>query len=628
MARHRLVARLVAAAPDLPAFMTDLVTAQAMTVNGTEAAGFVIEPDGQNFRLRNVAHVRNDDSSDDVRQAALQAFGEIVKQCITQGRDGAIEVGPPTQESPDAQFCLVTLLRSEGQLQGVSAVIVRCRTPDLAAQRLESMRLIAGFFDLYGLRRTNEQQKLIAASHQDVLQFAAAVSTADGFQQGAANLCNELAAKTGASRVSVGWVHGRKIKLKALSHTEQFDKKQELSVQIVKVMEECVDQEEVVQFDPTGEASTQNVTREAAALSRMEGGTRVVSLPMRRKNGDFIGVITLEFPATTAPTPQETTSLAVAADLLAPQLYDRFQNDRYLITKAGISTRELAKKAIGPRHMLAKTITIGILALLWVIGGMWVPGMGMLYTPMFQVKAPFTFVAEGRRVISSALEQGTIRKVNVKPGETVKAGDVLLEFDTREIATSLFEAQARKASAEQEAQAYLNDPTGEKMADYRSAVIRAQEAQAQIDFHQLQMDKATVRAPIDGVILAGDLNDRVDSTVKLGEVLFEIAPAGAMRADIYVPERDIQRLAPGSRGELALSSLPSDKHAFTVTRVIPMSEARQNSTVFRVQVELDEIDTAWRPGMEGEARVDVEPKPLIWQWTHRLVEFVRITFWM
>ncbi|HMO27545.1 MAG TPA: HlyD family efflux transporter periplasmic adaptor subunit, partial [Tepidisphaeraceae bacterium] len=213
-------------------------------------------------------------------------------------------------------------------------------------------------------------------------------------------------------------------------------------------------------------------------------------------------------------------------------------------------------------------------------------------------------------------------------GDTVRAGDVLLEFDTREIAPRLFEAQARKAAAEQEAQAYLNDPTGDRMADYRLAMERAREAQAQIDFHQMQLDKAVVRAPIDGVVLAGDLQDRTDSTVKIGEVLFEIAPSGSMRADLYVPERDIQRLGPGSRGELATSSLPSDKHAFTVTRIIPMSEARQNSTVFRVQVELDEIDTAWRPGMEGEARVDVEPKPLIWTWTHRLVEFVRITFWM
>jgi multidrug resistance efflux pump len=617
--RSRLVQRLVAAPPNLPAFMTDLITAQAITVGGTEAAGFVIEPDGRgSCRLARVAHVRHDDSPEDVRQAALQAFAEIVRPCIQQGRDGAIEVGGASPENPEPQFCLVTLLRAEGQLQGASAVITRCRDLERAQQRLDSMRLVAGFFDLYGLRRTNEQQKVIAQSHQDVLQFAAAVATADGFQQGAANLCNELASKSGAARVSVGWVHGEKVKLKALSHTEQFDKKQELSVQVIKVMEECLDQEEVVQYDPAGEASTQNVTREAAALSRMEGGSRVVSLPLRRKNGEICGILTLEFPSTKKPSAQETTSLAVAADLLAPQLYDRYHNDRWLITKAGISARETTKLAIGPKHMLAKLITAAVIGLLVFIS---------VYSPMFTVKAPFSFVAQDRRIVSSPLEQGIISKVHVRPDQEVKAGDVLLEFQTNEIDTRLLQARYRKNAALKEADRYLNDPAGDKMAEYRVAVEQANEAQADIDYFELQKEKATVRAPIDGVILQGDLEDRRGSTVKLGDVLFEIAPRGAMRVDLFVNERDIQRVEVGDVGELATRALPQERHRFTVTRIIPVAEARENASVFRVQAEVDQVDPSWRPGMAGEARVDIEPRPLIWIWTHRLVEFLRMYLW-
>ena len=65
-----------------------------------------------------------------------------------------------------------------------------------------------------------------------------------------------------AVRVSLGWVKGHNIKVKALSHTEQFDKKQELVVQIEKVMEECLDQDEIVQYEPNGNGS-ENVTRDA-----------------------------------------------------------------------------------------------------------------------------------------------------------------------------------------------------------------------------------------------------------------------------------------------------------------------------------------------------------------------------
>ena len=62
--------------------------------------------------------------------------------------------------------------------------------------------------------------------------------------------------------MSLGWVKGENIKVKALSHTEKFDKKQELIVKLQRVMEECLDQEEIVRFDPDGTRS-ENVTREA-----------------------------------------------------------------------------------------------------------------------------------------------------------------------------------------------------------------------------------------------------------------------------------------------------------------------------------------------------------------------------
>ena len=107
------------------------------------------------------------------------------------------------------------------------------------------------------------------------------------------NFCNELANRAGASRVSLGWLKGENVKVKALSHTEKFDKKQELIVKLTKVMEECLDQEEPVRFDADGTRS-ENVTREAEALLRTQGNNSVYSLPLRRRS-ELVGVVTLEF---------------------------------------------------------------------------------------------------------------------------------------------------------------------------------------------------------------------------------------------------------------------------------------------------------------------------------------------
>ena len=60
--------------------------------------------------------------------------------------------------------------------------------------------------------------------------------------------------------------------------------------------------------------------------------------------------------------PQVAHALSIVTELLAPQLWDRYNNDRWLITKAGISTRDTAKLVIGPKHMLAKTVIILVLA--------------------------------------------------------------------------------------------------------------------------------------------------------------------------------------------------------------------------------------------------------------------------
>ena len=122
--RSELAQRLIDA-PDLPAFVTELITTQATTVAGTEAVGFLIERGAEAVSLQFLSHLRHDNSSAEVRAAAVAAFRDLVAPCITQLKDGAIELGL-TGDSHESQFCLVTLLRSDSEVVAVSAVIARC----------------------------------------------------------------------------------------------------------------------------------------------------------------------------------------------------------------------------------------------------------------------------------------------------------------------------------------------------------------------------------------------------------------------------------------------------------------------------------------------------------------------
>jgi multidrug efflux pump subunit AcrA (membrane-fusion protein) len=652
--RSALVQRLLEASSNLPAFINDLLTTQAVTVAGTEAAAFLLEQQqaehaaegegasagGTTVTMRPIAHIRPDQSTAETRAAALAAFQDLIKPCVQQNRDGAIELGAPA-DGGESQFCLVTLLRNEGQVVAASAVITRCRDLDRARQRLMSMQLVAGYFELFTLRRTSEQSRVVAQSHQHVLQLATSVATAEGFESAAMNLCNELATRSGAVRVSLGWVKGRNIKVKALSHTEQFDKKQELVVQLEKAMEECLDQDQIVQFDPSPNGqSSENVTRAHQALSRAQGGHAVLSLPLRRRE-EILGVVTLEFLPTQPLPPQVAQGLGVAVELLAPQLYDRFQNDRWLITKAGIATRETAKKAIGPKHMLAKLIIVTVVLGLMVICN-WVPFLDLRW--MFRVTAPFQFVPQVKQVVSAPFEGqidyiGEINGERVRPGVVVKEGDVLLKLNTHELNQKLYQVMNRvKELHGQVRRAYEEDKTTEEQ------IYQAQlkQAEAERDLLQWQISRAEVKAPFDGVVLKGELEDKINAPVKEGDQLLEIGPIRDLKVELTVHERDVQYLKDGRGadnqplpdserqvGKLATTSSPSEKFGFKIDRIVPMGEAKEGANGFKVYATLDAPSQAeWRPGMQGEARIDVEKKPLAWVWTHRLIDFVRLKLWL
>jgi RND family efflux transporter MFP subunit len=617
--RGRLVERLLQASDNLPQFLENLLRTQAAVVAGTEAAGFLIEKAEQGESpLRLIAHIRTDNSSAETRAAAIAAFQKIIRPSLEQGKDAAIEI-QTGETNTESQFCLVTLLRRDAEVVAVTAVITRCRDIERAQQRLGSMQLVAGYFEFYTLRRAAEQSQIVAQSHQHVLQLATAVATAEGFESAAMNLCNELATRTGATRVALGWIKSKDVRVRALSHTEQFDKKQELVKVLEKAMEECIDQEEPVHFDPQG-GGTENVSRAAQALSRSEGGNIVLTLPLRRR-AEVVGAVTLEFPLTHKLSPQALTGLSVAVDLLAPQLYDRFQNDRWLITKTGLSAQELAKKVVGPQYTLAKVLTLlAIGAFIFIC----------VYRPIYHVTAPFQFESTDKRKLEVPFD-GQIEDVLVLPGDAIKKGQLLLTMNTYDLQLKRNEAngEVQKANAE-----YFKARSDGKEAEADIALAEKKAAQADADWYQQQINRGEIRAPFDGVVLSGDLSDQRNVTKKEGDDLFVVAADSGLRAQISVSESDIQDLADamqnkaGVRGTLSTKALPTQRYGFSIERIVPLGEIKEGDNTFTVYGHLDKNLPSWKPGMEGEVRVNIEPRPVIWIWTHKFVNYVRLKLWL
>jgi multidrug efflux pump subunit AcrA (membrane-fusion protein) len=291
--------------------------------------------------------------------------------------------------------------------------------------------------------------------------------------------------------------------------------------------------------------------------------------------------------------------------------------------------RNLAQEAVGPKHWIVKLIVIAVLAALVFLFQPW-------YLANYTVSAQFQFMPVERRQLDAPFEGvleslGTINGKPVKPGMAVKKGDLLAKMKTLELEDQLAQARARQYAAEAEARKYLTDP--DKAAEAEQARYQALSAKAEGDGYQHRIDRASIKAPMDGQVLEGDLTDRVGGAVKEGDKLFVVGPIDNLEAELTVADRDIQdvvsSMKPGDEktGELATTSLPSEKFSFTVERIVPMGEPKEGENAFKVYAKLKQNNANWRPGLRGEAKIDIRQEKWAWVWTHRFANFVTLKWW-
>jgi multidrug efflux pump subunit AcrA (membrane-fusion protein) len=356
----------------------------------------------------------------------------------------------------------------------------------------------------------------------------------------------------------------------------------------------------------------------------------VLSIPLRRRD-ELVGVLTLEWAARTEIDTQAEASVAVATELLAPALFDRFENDRWLPVKAYHSVKNLTKMAIGPRHMGAKLIILGVLAAVAFV---------VFYTPMYHVRSSFVLTELYKRSVSAPYE-GRIRAVNVKKGQAVKVGDVLATMETFEYETQAAEAWSRRESKRQEAAAQRTLRDRDSQAKALVAEAEMNEAEQQYNLLKYRISQGTIKSAINGIVTSDPFVDKAGATVRPSDVLFEISQSDdkdptrvGIEIELHVPDRDIQDVRRAFEedreyhGEISTVSFPALEHKFKVRRIVPLGEPKDGENVFKVYATLTEAPQPWMiPGLTGEGRVDVEERRFGWIWTHRLWDWVRLKVW-
>jgi RND family efflux transporter MFP subunit len=543
------------------------------------------------------------------------ALSKTAKAAISKRKGVVAELKSSSADEGVEKDAIAYPIVIEGKLLGVAAIEVE-RQPNVRQKSvLQMLQWGAAWFQAMCAQQGQAQQQGAVAGGDKLGMVLELVGTAveqDRFQAAATGVVTELATRLKLERVSLGFIHGKHIKVKALSHSARFEGRQSLLRQIGAAMDEALDQESTIVY-PAASKAAMDVSRAHGELARQHGARAVCTVPLSMDQ-EIYGAVTFERPGHEPLEPEVVKLCEQAAALVGPILEVKRRDDRWLATKALDTLSHHCGRLFGRGHLVFKTVVLllaGLVAFLSIATG--------------QHRVAATAALEGTvERVAVAPEDGYVATASVRPGDVVKEGQELATLDSKDL-----ELERVKWTSQRE---QLTKEYREALAKFERAQVsilraRIEQSDAQIALLNEQLARTQILAPFDGVIVSGDLTRTLGSPVERGQVLYKIAPLNDYRVVLEVDERDFSDVVLGQTGYLALAAAPNERLEIGVNKITPVSTAEDGSNFFKIEASLADPPEHLRPGMQGVGKIEVGERRLIWIWTHRIVDWLRLWIW-
>ncbi len=530
----------------------------------------------------------------------------VVERAL-QGRRVVVDGTKRVPRRQDPIFIAHPILVDD-ELYGAAALEIEGRSEGAVRDLVQRLGWGIGWLEALARRKTFTSKARLVT----VLEIIATSLQHERFQAAATAVATELATTFGCERVSLGFMKGRHIQVRALSHSSAFGKKTNLVRAIEGAMDEAADQLATVVF-PSRKDGPFQVTRAHAELLQQHAIGAVCTIPLTAGER-VLGALVLELPAGAEFDARTVELCEHAALLVGPVLDVKRREDRWLAEKALDSMRTHWRHLVGPRHAALK---------LWALLAALALAFFSIVDGDYMITADASLEGKVQRAVTAAM-QGYIVEARARAGDIVREGDVLAAMDTRDL--RLERQKVLSQGAQQESERRQAIAEGNRA---RAAILEAQSGQvrAQLTLIDEQISRAQLVAPFDAVVVKGDLSQSLGAAVERGNVLFELAPLDTYRVIMKVDERDINEVAVGKPGRLALASMPNEEFELTIEKITPVSVVDQGRNFFRVEARAKGAIDKLRPGMEGVGKIHVERRRLVWIWTHKLVHWMRMWVW-
>ena len=474
----------------------------------------------------------------------------------------------------------------------------------------QMLMIISDFPTDYQANRSADAHKNRVELFAGVLDLLVIMNQQKSFKAAAMAMCNELASRIGCERVSLGWLKSGYIKLAAISHVDDFDKKSEAVSQLEAVMEEALDQDtEIVVPIPEGDTS---VVRDHLLYVKAQDIENICSVPLRLE-GNVQAVLTCERSGREFSAIEQRL-LRVTADQTVRRLSDLSYYDKGFFKRAASKMQDIFGKVLGYRHTWAKVIAVAVALFMGIFCFVKVP---------YRVEAPVIIRTDKVSYITVPFA-GHIDQVFVRVGDAVKKGQALLQLDRRDLLLEQASSMAEKNRYDRE---FEKARAADKLADMRIAKAMRDQASVRLDLVNYRLEQSVIRSLFDGIVVEGDLMERIGAPVQQGDALLTIAQTSDLYAELEVDEADVHHIREAVNGQIALASRPQDIFEIDIVQVEPAAVVRDKGNIFIVRSKFADAESWWRPGMTGIGKINSGKRTLLWIFTHKTVDFLRMRLW-
>lgn len=201
---------------------------------------------------------------------------------------------------------------------------------------------------------------------------------------------------------------------------------------------------------------------------------------------------------------------------------------------------------------------------------------------------------------------GVVEQIFVEEGTYVEAGQALAQLDDERLRLERARAEAELSKLERvyernrqvyEKQLISTEEFERIKSEYETQKVAR-------DLAQMQLEYATVRAPISGIVSMRHI--KTGNMIGQNEPAFRVTDFDPLRAVIHVPERELNKLREGQTATLRFDALPGEVFTGRVTLISPTVDSETGT--FRAIVEVRDPSRQVKPGMFGRVRIQYDQR--------------------